>query len=302
MGMEAEPLLDSPVCELGEGAIWDARARRLLWVDILGAALHELDPATGRHEREGLPEHAGTVVPCAGGGVVLALRERIAWRPERGRLVDLMVHKFPEGRFNDGKCDPAGRLWVGAMRYRALPHSGGLYCLDLDGSWRLAVPETTVSNGLAWSLDGRTMYYIDSPERRVDAFDFDAASGTLARRRPCAAIPEGMGVPDGMCVDSEGLLWVALWDCALDADGRAVRIDPASGRIAAEVLVPGARRVTSCAFAGGELRDLYLTSASTGLDEKARAKQPHAGRLFRLRPGARGVESFAFRGRLPALR
>jgi sugar lactone lactonase YvrE len=196
----------------------------------------------------------------------------------------------PGTRFNDGKCDPAGRFWAGTMAYDETPGAGTLYRLDPDGRVEPMLAAVTISNGLAWSLDGRTLYYVDSPTRRVDAFDHDPAGGMLTNRRPFVELGPGEpGVPDGITIDAEGHLWVAFWD------GWAVHRYQPDGTLDAVVPDPVARP-TSCAFGGVDLADLYVTSASIGLSPAELAEQPHAGGIFRARPGVPGLAPVPFSG------
>ncbi len=210
--------------KLGEGAIWDARAGRLLFVDIEGRTVHEWGGGHAPHagSREGerarvrtweAPARVGTVVPAADGRLVAAVEDGICCLDRRTGGRTPLAH--PEGertgvRYNDGKCDPAGRLWVGSMGLKAERGMGRLFAVEMDGRWRVVVEGVSISNGLAWSLDGRTLYYIDTPERRVDAFDYDMATGAVSGRRTAVEVPKEMGMPDGMTIDGEGRLWGGL--------------------------------------------------------------------------------------------
>src|SRR5918999_4891566 len=180
-------------------------------------------------------------------------------------------------RMNDGKCDPAGRFWAGTMAMDGARGRGALYRLDADRSVARMLGAVSVSNGLAWSADSSTMYYIDTPTGSVDAFEFDADAGAISGRRPFVKIDGGDGMPDGMTIDSEGGLWVALWG------GGAVHRYDAGGRLDGIVEVP-ASLTTSCTFGGSDLGDLYITTASTGLGEAELRDQPLAGSLFCCRP------------------
>lgn len=198
---------------------------------------------------------------------------------------------LPGTRFNDGKCDPAGRFWAGTMSLGSdPPGAGSLYVMDTDLSVRRALEKVTISNGIVWSLDHSTMYYIDTPTREVSAFDYDIETGAISNRRAAVTIPEGYGSPDGMAIDVEGMLWVAVW-----GSSEVSRWDPTSGELLQTISVP-ATQVTACAFGGPDLDQLYITTARIRLDEQALADQPHAGGLFRARPGVRGVEAYEFAG------
>lgn len=205
-------------------------------------------------------------------------------------IVDPEAH-LPANRFNDGKCDPAGRFWAGTMPLKEDARgTGSLYCLDRDLSVRKMLGNVSCSNGIAWSLDSKTMYYIDSPTRAVSAFDYDLATGNIANRREIIRTPPEEGFPDGMTIDAEGMLWVAYW-----GGSRVVRWDPRTGKRLAIIAVP-VSCVTACWFGGPRLDELYITSARTGLDAATLAMQPYAGSLLRVRPGICGIEAFEFAG------
>ena len=195
----------------------------------------------------------------------------------------------PDTRLNDVKVDRAGRLWGGTMALDARPDAGTFYRIGADGSVAVVASPTTISNGIDWSPDDGLMYYIDSATHRVDVFDFDLASGTALDRRPFIRFEESAGLPDGMTVDAEGCLWVAFYD------GWAVRRYTPAGALDRIIRLPVAR-ITSCAFGGPDLSDLYVTSATAGLDEMQLAEQPHAGGLFVIRPGVAGLPSTPFAG------
>ena len=198
--------------------------------------------------------------------------------------------KRADNRFNDGKCDPAGRFWAGTLSYKESPEQGALYRLDKDLSAHRLVEKVTCSNGIVWSGDAKTMYYIDSPTMRVDAFDYDVETGSVSNRRTVISCEKGHGYPDGMAIDAEDKLWVAHWD------GSAVRRwDPKTGKLLRSIELP-ATRITSCAFGGPKLDKLYVTSATTGLDEATRKRLPLAGGLFLVDPGTTGVLSAEFAG------
>jgi sugar lactone lactonase YvrE len=279
--------------DLGEGPVWDAATGRLIWVDILGRRVHQFSPEddTDVIVLE-TPSDVGAVAPRRNGGLVLALADGFwlldagatAARPHRPVEADR-----PETRFNDGKVDGGGRFWAGTMAYDQRPGAGSLYRLG-DGRVETMLDGVTISNGLAWSDDRRTLFYIDTPTRRIDAFDCDAASGAISGRRAFLQLSDDQaGSPDGMTVDSEGALWVALWD------GWAVHRYLPNGTLDAIVRMPVARP-TSCAFGGPDLDDLYITTARSDLSPEELVAQPDAGGLFRVRPGVIGRPSTPFAG------
>ncbi|HLS90041.1 MAG TPA: SMP-30/gluconolactonase/LRE family protein, partial [Limnochordia bacterium] len=184
---------------LGEGAIWYRSA--LYWVDILGKRVHRYDPATGEHREYVTPETVGTVVPRATGGLVVALQHGFAHLDEESGEVTPLgepVDPRPETRFNDGKCDPAGRLWAGTMGFNSEPGMGSLYMLDVDGRVEEKIPGVTTSNGICWNRDATEMYYIDTPTHEVWAFDYDVKTGAIGNRRVAVKIDPAEGAPDGM--------------------------------------------------------------------------------------------------------
>ncbi len=277
---------------LGEGPSWDARTGSLLWVDIDGRLLQRHDPTSGRTITTSLDGKAGAVVARRDGGLALAMEDGV-WVADAdanpARRVAPIEADDAGTRMNDAKCDRMGRLWVGSMAHDSRPGAGALYRVDPDGSVEQILVGLTISNGIDWSPDDRLMYFIDSATRRVDVFDYDLATGRPSGRRALVLLPEGASVPDGMTVNSEGHLWVAMWD------GWSVRRYSPSGELERIVQLPVAR-VTSCAFGGPDLADLYVTSATSGLSRSQVEAQPLAGGLFVVRPGVRGREATPFGG------
>ncbi|MBT2469167.1 SMP-30/gluconolactonase/LRE family protein [Streptomyces sp. ISL-66] len=285
-----------PPGRLSEGPVWDERREELLWVDIPAGLIHRA-ALTARRADSGLPDLAptgtlrldrpvGAVVPCASGALLAAAGASFL-RLEDGRPpVEVAVLDLPgdgvRRRLNDAACDPGGRLLAGTMAYDETPGAGALHRLDRDGPVVTLLDSVTISNGLGWSPDGRLLYYADSPTGRVDVFDYDPESGTPTGRRPFAVLSRG--VPDGLAVDADGRVWVAVWG------GGEVRAYAPDGTLHARVEVP-ASHVTSCAFAGPDLDVLVITTAAEGLDEERRRAEPDAGRLFVCRPGVTGLRS-----------
>ncbi len=275
---------------LGEGATWDPATDLLLWVDILGSEVHEFDPATGAASRMSTPQHVGAVKPRSGGGLVVNLAEGVGLYDADRRFSWLTRWHEPDVRGNDAAVDPWGCLWAGTMRYDEAPGGGKLRRVAPDGSHAMVVPDAAVSNGLGWSPDARTMYYIDSPTRRIDRFDVDPADGSVHDRRPFVALPDDTpGFPDGMTVDADGCVWVALWD------GWAVHRYTPDGRLDHVLEMPVAR-ATACAFGGPQLCDLYITTARAGLSEAQLADQPLAGSLLVVEDAGQGVPGWSFAG------
>ncbi|MFH8450765.1 SMP-30/gluconolactonase/LRE family protein [Streptomyces fungicidicus] len=270
---------------LGEGPTWDAAAGRLLWIDILGSRVHTYDPATGRRTVRRTGQHVGAVKPRAGGGLVLNLRDGIGLLDPDGAFRWLHREVVPGRRANDAAVAPDGSLWAGTMRYDEAPRGGTLSRVTGDGTVRVLLDDVAVSNGTGWSPDGRLMYYVDSPTRRVDVFDVGEADGRITGRRRLVTIEDGAGFPDGLCVDADGCVWVALWD------GGAVRRYTPSGELDREIRLP-VPRVTACAFGGPGLRDLYITTARVGLS----SPHPLAGSLLVVPGAGTGFPQPAFAG------
>ncbi|MCF3131304.1 SMP-30/gluconolactonase/LRE family protein [Streptomyces olivochromogenes] len=268
---------------LGEGPTWDPAAGRLIWVDVLGSRVHTYDPATGRRTVRTTDQHVGAAKPRAGSGLVLNLRDGVGLLDPDDTFRWLHHEPVPGRRANDAAVAPDGSLWAGTMRYDEAAGGGTLSRLTADGAVETVLPSVAVSNGIGWSPDGNRLYYVDSPTRRVDVFDLDGERAV--NRRPLAEIEEGAGFPDGLTVDAEGCVWVALWD------GGAVRRYTPDGDLDRVLLLP-APRTTACAFGGPDLTDLYITTARTGLDRP----HPVSGSLLVVPGAGKGLPQPAFAG------
>jgi sugar lactone lactonase YvrE len=279
--------------ELGEGPLWDDRRQRLLFVDIMRGHVHECDPQSGHDRVVEFPWPVGAVALYESGDWLLAAADGFYRAdPSTGAasLIAAVEADLPGNRMNDGYVDARGRFWAGTMGMHRVRSAGTLYRLDADGSVYPMVTPVSTSNGIDWSLDNRTAYYIDTPTGRVDQFDFDLASGTLTNRRPLVEIPASDGSPDGLIVDAEGFIWVCLWK------GAVVRRYAPDGQLAMVIPTPAAQ-TTKCAFGGPNLDELFITSAWTGLTDAERSAQPLAGGVFRCRPGVKGRAPNRFSGR-----
>lgn len=278
---------------LAEGPVWDDQSQHLYWIDIERGRLCRLNPAAKSNTEWDLGIRVGFAVLTTKGDMLAGTQEGlIRFSCETGESSAYANPEagLPNNRFNDGKCDLQGRLWAGTMSVVETETKGTLYRVTGPDEVKAQHGPVTISNGLAWSADASTMYYIDSPTRKVDAFDFDAETGEISGQRTAVALAEGIGYPDGMTIDAEGKLWVALWE------GWGVGcFDPATGEMIAKVEVPVAC-VTSCCFGGPDLMDLYITTASRDLTEEDRPKQPQAGGIFVARPGVKGTPSVRFNG------
>ncbi|NWK54953.1 SMP-30/gluconolactonase/LRE family protein [Verrucomicrobiaceae bacterium N1E253] len=275
--------LPAPASQLGESGAWWKGA--FYWVDILGKTIWKWDPQTQETCKRDVSSPIGTIHPIAEeqDQLIIALQHaicRFSFADGKTHHLTNLESDIPNNRANDGKCDPSGRFWVGTMDMDATPHCGNLYRMEKDHSLTRMVSNVSISNGIAWSND--TMYYIDTLTSIVEAFDYDNATGTISNRRPICKIPTDLGYPDGMNIDAEGKLWVALWG------GSAVaRIDPTPGKITDLYRLPTSQ-ITNCTFGGDDLQDLYITTAKEGLSEEQLAAQPLAGKVFIIRTTAKG--------------
>ena len=270
----------------GEGPIW--HDDHLLWVDIEGHTVHRYDPKTGTEMDFPVGERVGTVVPSADGRLVIAGDTGFHFLdPASGKVTPIADPEpdIADNRFNDGKCDPSGRFWAGTISLTKKEGSAALYRLDPDLSVHKMFSGVTTSNGIVWSADAETMFYIDTPRREVLAFDFDNQTGAIANCRTVIDTGHIDASPDGMAIDANGNLWVAF------CHGAAVRCyDPSSGAELECIDFPVVE-VTACAFGGDDLGDLYVTTGKHKTLEEA-----DAGRLFVVRPGVTGVKSSVFAG------
>ncbi|MHB8464034.1 MAG: SMP-30/gluconolactonase/LRE family protein [Acidimicrobiales bacterium] len=297
--MEFEIAVDAHAF-IGEGPVWDHRQDTLWWLDIFRHELHAFDPKTGADKTTDLGAQIGAVALRASGGLVLAAPEGfVAFDPETGArsLLATVDHDPSAMRLNDGKCDSRGRFWAGSIAHNAVdpeavtpvPGAAKLYRLA-PGTDAVAVLDgVTVSNGMGWSPSDDTFYYVDTLTLGVDAFDYDADSGVISNRRTLLTLSPTEGHPDGMCVDEDGCIWLAL-----SGAGQIRRVTP-KGDVDRTLHVP-LSRVTSCAFGGPELDELYITTHSALMSHLDRQAESKSGALLRCRPGVRGLPSNAFAG------
>lgn len=271
---------------VGESPVWSSRENALYWVDILSAKLQRWQPSSGRHDIWRLPAVVGSIGLRAKGGLVLALRTGFhLFDPATGGLT-FLCHPEPDvptNRLNDGKVSPDGRFWAGTMDDRPVKErTGRLYRLDPDHRCHRMADGVTVSNGLAWSPDGRTLYHSDSRGGAIFRYDHDPATGKIGERRLFAAMQPEWGRPDGAAVDAEG----CYWSCGISA-GRLNRFSPA-GELLGYVELPVTHPTMPC-FGGPDLATLYVTSLRDGLSEEALRATPQAGGVLKLEPGVPGV-------------
>ncbi|MEQ6120026.1 SMP-30/gluconolactonase/LRE family protein [Reichenbachiella sp. MALMAid0571] len=276
---------------LGEGAIWHPVDKILYWVNIEGKSLHVFDPVSQNDKVYDVFERIGTVVPVKSGGVLLALQDGIAHFDLESGQIEYKIDPekdLPDNRFNDGKCDPLGNFWVGSMPLDEKDAVGSVYKISPDFSVEKMITGVTVSNGICWSLDCRTMYYIDSPTRKIVAYNFNKNDATISNPEVVVNVEERLGFPDGMTIDSNGMLWVALWG------GGAVGCwNPKTGKLIESIQLP-AINVTSCAFGGENLDQLYITSARQGVTPEQLEKYPNSGDVFMAEMGVKGIPACLF--------
>lgn len=272
---------------LGEGPAWDAKTGALYWVDILEKQIHFHRGDENRFIQ--LNEMPGCLAPTKDDSLLVATRASILdLDPATSKQTVLAsVNEPANNRFNDGKCDPNGRFLAGTMNMDEKSPTGALYTFDGQTVTRL-LDGIRISNGLAWSPDYKTFYYIDTPTREVTAFDYDLSNGQIANPRVVITVPEALGWPDGMTSDTEGTLWIAMWGGA-----QVTRWNPQNGELLEQIALP-AKNVTSCVFGGDDLIELYITSARVGLDKADLAEYRYSGSLMRVQTKVRGMPTFEF--------
>ena len=286
-------IVSEHTCKLGEGPVWDEANQYILWLDIIKGEIHQYDAATNILETFDVDEMIGCIALRESGGFIAGLEHGIAFIDDEKILLQRIAD--PEenlpNRFNDGKCDGAGRFWAGTMAISEEENQGSLYVMEPDLTLKKKIENVSISNGLAWSADNTIMYYIDSPTRYVFAFDYDIKTGDIDNQRVVVDLTNESGYPDGMTIDEDGMLWIAFYD-----GWRVTRYDPTTGNILQHIELPVAN-VTSCTFGGENLNDLYITTASKNMSEDALQQQPHAGKLFVVKNcGCKGLPAEKFKG------
>nr|XP_022318408.1 regucalcin-like [Crassostrea virginica] len=305
--MSVECVIKNAAKTVGEGPHWDDVTNTLLYVDIYDNAIHRFNPETNADDKIVLDSSVGFVVPARKGGLIAGVGQclvHVDWDTKKVTK----LHQVEEGlatRFNDGKCDPQGRVWAGTMMGSPKPNIpdmeriGSLYCLDKDGSLRNVVQGVGISNGLAWSSDGKSMYYIDSSPRQMYKYDFDPSTGKIENRSVVfdnsgKSVPE-FGFPDGMTLDTKGNAWVAHF-----FSKKVMCHDPKTGEVLQSVEFP-ATRITSCCFGGKNLDELYVTTSVYEAPEEEMKEYPLGGSLFRVKGlGVKGYSANMYEGNVPA--
>jgi sugar lactone lactonase YvrE len=299
MGLKFEIAVDAHAF-IGEGPVWDGDRGVLWWIDSFRNEIHSYAPTTGEDRTVDVGAQIGAVALRASGGLVAAMPEGlVAVDPDTGKqeVLATVDHDSTTMRLNDGKCDSRGRFWAGSVAHNPtdpvavapVPGMAKLYRFDPDGTVHAMLDGVTFSNGMGWSPGGDTFYYVDTMTHAVDAFDFDADAGSISNRRTLVSVLPTEGNPDGMCVDEDGCVWLTL-----SGAGQLRRITP-TGELDRTLRVP-ISRVTSCAFGGPGLEDLYVTSHSALMSKIDTDAEPGSGALLRCTPGVRGLPTTSFAG------
>jgi sugar lactone lactonase YvrE len=276
--------------QLGEGPVWDVRSSELVWVDISGRLIHRWDPASGGATEIATSGDVGAVVLCEDGGLMAAVECEL-WRVSTEGEWTLLaaVEPKPGVRFNDCRADPRGRLWAGTLHRDREPAQAALYRMEAGGELTTVLPERTISNGIGWSPDGTTMYYIDSTTWRVVSYVYDLDSGNLGVESVFTEIDPADGLPDGLTVDAEGGVWVCLFG------GAKIRRYRPGGELDRQIALP-LTNPTCPGFGGPDLRTMYITTARHRLTAEQLEREPNAGVLLQLDVGVAGLPPNRFAG------
>ena len=278
--------------ELGEGPVWDAKRGLICWVDIINGKIYQYAPERKKLITITVGQMVGAVAICKNGDFLAAAEKGFALINRETHEVKMLGNPeahLPNNRFNDGKCDPQGRFWAGTMSFSEEPGAGSVYVLANDLTITKKIESVTISNGMAWSIDHQTFFYIDSPTFEVVAYHYDQVRANISSKKGVIKIEEKEGCPDGMTIDREGMLWIAHWD-----GWQVARWNPETGEKIDQINLPVAR-VTSCTFGGENFDDLYITTAREGLTKDQLKAQPLAGSLFVVqRCGYQGMAAFEF--------
>ena len=281
---------------IGEGICWDEKTRMLYWIDLLDNKIFAYDGDKCTVKIINVNQNTGCIRVREQGGLVAGLQNGIFFvNLDSGELTAVIDPESdkPGNRFNDGTCDCMGRFWAGTMSKALdggagdLAPMGSLYCLDSDYNIDKKIDKVIISNGIGYSPDNSTMYFIDSPTHEVAAFDFNKYTGEISNKRSVVKIPEEIGLPDGMAVDADGMLWVAMW-----CGGAVVKFDPENGQMLEKIIIP-VKSVTSLVFGGKDLDEMFITTAKLDTDLN---KYPDAGGVFRIKMDVKGQLPYKFKG------
>jgi len=272
---------------LGEGALWNYKTQELYWVDIEKQILNIYNPKSKTNKSINMPSRIGTVVPVDSNVLLSALEDGVYETNIKTGVSELFVDMNKEllgRRLNDGKCDPNGRFWVGSMHMEQEKGKAQLFMIDANKQLQVKIDAVTISNGIVWTSDKTKMYYIDTPTSEIKSYDYDNTTGVISNEKMVVEIPESLGFPDGMTIDSQGMLWVGMWN-----GYGVIQFNPNTGKVMQRIKVP-AQNVTSCAFGGENLDILYITTAQEGMTKKALSKYPLSGSIFKVKSGSKGVK------------
>ncbi|MFC4323066.1 SMP-30/gluconolactonase/LRE family protein [Litchfieldia salsa] len=289
---ELELVLDVK-SSLGEGPCWDSVNQLLYWVDILEKKVYVFDPVTNKYRGIQLEQCVGALALTNRNEAVVALEDGfyfLNFETENVTLIDDPESHLPNNRFNDGKCDANGSFWAGTMSKSIDKEQGSLYCLHPNMKVQKKLDKVGISNGIAWSPDNKFLYYIDTLNENVCCFNYNVATGDISNPVEIIKFQDEDGMPDGMTIDEEGMLWIAHW-----GGSKVSRWNPKTGKQINSIDIP-ALNVTSCTFGGKDLNELYITTARTGLDEEQLENYPFSGGLFRIKTDVKGTPSHTFKG------
>jgi len=283
----------------GEGPVWDEVEQKLYWIDIENDHVYLFNPENGANTGWNVGKMIGALTLREKGGLLMVLSNGFnSFDPETGEITPVInpEKELSEHYFNDGKCDPKGRFWAGTYHQNAEDAVGSLYSLETDLSVVKRDKNFILANGLAWSIDKTKFYFIDSVAKCIYVYDYDVLTGNITNRNILRQIEGDIQLPDGMTIDSEGFLWVAIFN-----GGKVLRIDPVTGKTVFEILIPNAKQVTSCTFGGKNMDELYITTAKIlegpdRIPENELAAQTNAGGLFKIKLNYKGVIATRFKG------
>ncbi|MFC5626349.1 SMP-30/gluconolactonase/LRE family protein [Algoriphagus winogradskyi] len=276
-------------CFLGEGPYWHAGRQSFFWVDIENGKLFEHHLKTGETKTRSYPHYLAVVLESEDGNLILGLDRKVAqFDLETEELTWLceVESDYTLHRFNDGKVDPKGRIWIGTLSTKFTVGAGSLYCINRDLEPKNKLSNLTISNGMAWTEDNQTFYFIDTPTRQIKAFQFDLETGEIEFEKIAVDIPEELGFPDGMCIDRDGMLWVAHY-----GGSGVYRWNPKNGELLDKIELP-VPHITSCCFGGENLDTLLITSAQENMSTEQLKKFPMSGDVFLVKTACQGYLPF----------
>lgn len=280
---------------LGEGPLWDYRFNELLWVDIESNELNFYNPDNHKHYSYKFDSYISAAVPASGAKYILALQNGLAIFNRVSQNLEYFSDpekKLPDNRFNDGKCDPQGRFWIGSMDMNVKNSQGALYCVNKKLNVYNKIQGLTIPNGMAWSSDNQKFYFIDTIDFKVKQFEFNSETGEINNPKYIFEVPKTHGAPDGLTIDKDGMLWIAHYGGA-----NVSRWNPNNGKLLQKVDIP-ALHVTSCCFGGKKLDTLFVTSARGRLTSEELSQYPLSGSVFSFNPGVEGTKASFFKFKL----